>query len=103
PRDDRARRLRRRSRRGGAPRRPRRRHALRPYSADPGGAGERLPRAPRARRIRRRTAGVGRVVFSAPAVIATEGRRSVYPPSFEYFAPTTLDEALSVLGRFGDE
>jgi carbon-monoxide dehydrogenase medium subunit len=27
----------------------------------------------------------------------------VYPPRFEYFAPTTLDEALSILGRFGDE
>jgi carbon-monoxide dehydrogenase medium subunit len=27
----------------------------------------------------------------------------MYPPSFEYFAPTTLEEALSVLGRFGDE
>jgi carbon-monoxide dehydrogenase medium subunit len=27
----------------------------------------------------------------------------VYPASFEYFAPTTLDEALSTLDRFGDE
>jgi CO/xanthine dehydrogenase FAD-binding subunit len=27
----------------------------------------------------------------------------VYPASFEYFAPTTLDEALSTLERFGDE
>jgi aerobic carbon-monoxide dehydrogenase medium subunit len=27
----------------------------------------------------------------------------VYPASFEYFAPTTLDEAVSTLGRFGDE
>jgi len=27
----------------------------------------------------------------------------VYPASFEYFAPTTLDEALEILERFGDE
>jgi aerobic carbon-monoxide dehydrogenase medium subunit len=27
----------------------------------------------------------------------------MYPPSFEYFAPTTLEEALSILARFGDE
>jgi carbon-monoxide dehydrogenase medium subunit len=27
----------------------------------------------------------------------------VYPPNFEYFAPTSIDEALSVLERFGDE
>jgi carbon-monoxide dehydrogenase medium subunit len=27
----------------------------------------------------------------------------VYPASFEYFAPTTLEEAFSVLERFGDE
>jgi carbon-monoxide dehydrogenase medium subunit len=27
----------------------------------------------------------------------------MYPPSFEYFAPTTLDEALEVLGRYGDD
>jgi aerobic carbon-monoxide dehydrogenase medium subunit len=27
----------------------------------------------------------------------------VYPANFEYFAPTTLDEALSILERFGDE
>ena len=27
----------------------------------------------------------------------------MYPPTFEYFAPTTLDEALSILGRYGDE
>jgi aerobic carbon-monoxide dehydrogenase medium subunit len=27
----------------------------------------------------------------------------VYPASFEYFAPTTLDEALSMLDRYGDE
>ena len=27
----------------------------------------------------------------------------MYPPSFEYFAPTTLEEAFSVLARFGDE
>jgi carbon-monoxide dehydrogenase medium subunit len=27
----------------------------------------------------------------------------VYPPNFEYFAPATLDEALSTLGEFGDE
>jgi carbon-monoxide dehydrogenase medium subunit len=27
----------------------------------------------------------------------------MYPPRFEYFAPTTLDEALSVLERYGDE
>jgi aerobic carbon-monoxide dehydrogenase medium subunit len=27
----------------------------------------------------------------------------MYPPSFEYFAPDTIDEALSILGRFDDE
>jgi carbon-monoxide dehydrogenase medium subunit len=27
----------------------------------------------------------------------------MYPASFEYYAPTTLDEALSVLERYGDE
>lgn len=27
----------------------------------------------------------------------------MYPPSFEYFAPTTLDEALDILDRYGDE
>jgi len=27
----------------------------------------------------------------------------MYPPRFEYYAPTTLDEALSILGRYGDE
>jgi carbon-monoxide dehydrogenase medium subunit len=27
----------------------------------------------------------------------------MYPPSFEYFAPTTLDEALSIIERYGDE
>jgi carbon-monoxide dehydrogenase medium subunit len=27
----------------------------------------------------------------------------VYPPSFDYFAPTTLDEALEILDRYGDE
>jgi aerobic carbon-monoxide dehydrogenase medium subunit len=27
----------------------------------------------------------------------------VYPPRFEYFAPTTLDEALAILDRYGDE
>jgi carbon-monoxide dehydrogenase medium subunit len=27
----------------------------------------------------------------------------VYPPNFEYFAPTTLEDALSTLERFGDE
>jgi carbon-monoxide dehydrogenase medium subunit len=27
----------------------------------------------------------------------------MYPPSFEYFAPTTLEEAVSILERFGDE
>jgi aerobic carbon-monoxide dehydrogenase medium subunit len=27
----------------------------------------------------------------------------VYPSSFEYFAPSTLDEALSILDRYGDE
>ena len=27
----------------------------------------------------------------------------MYPPRFEYFAPTTLDEALSILERYGDE
>jgi aerobic carbon-monoxide dehydrogenase medium subunit len=28
---------------------------------------------------------------------------AVYPASFEYFAPSTLDEAFSILDRFGDE
>ena len=27
----------------------------------------------------------------------------MYPVSFEYFAPASVEEALSVLGRFGDE
>jgi aerobic carbon-monoxide dehydrogenase medium subunit len=27
----------------------------------------------------------------------------VYPPNFEYFAPSTLEEALSTLAQFGDE
>ncbi len=27
----------------------------------------------------------------------------MYPPKFEYFAPSTLDEALTILQRFGDE
>jgi carbon-monoxide dehydrogenase medium subunit len=27
----------------------------------------------------------------------------MYPASFEYFAPTTLDEALALLGEYGDE
>jgi aerobic carbon-monoxide dehydrogenase medium subunit len=27
----------------------------------------------------------------------------VYPPRFEYFAPSTLDEAVSILDRYGDE
>lgn len=27
----------------------------------------------------------------------------MYPSSFEYFAPTTLDEALSILDRYGDD
>ena len=27
----------------------------------------------------------------------------MYPASFEYHAPTSLDEALSVLERYGDE
>jgi carbon-monoxide dehydrogenase medium subunit len=27
----------------------------------------------------------------------------MYPPAFEYFAPTSLDEAVSILERFGDE
>lgn len=27
----------------------------------------------------------------------------MYPARFEYFAPTTLDEALEILGRYGDE
>jgi aerobic carbon-monoxide dehydrogenase medium subunit len=27
----------------------------------------------------------------------------MYPPQFEYFAPETLDEALSILGQHGDE
>ena len=27
----------------------------------------------------------------------------MYPPSFEYFAPSTLDDALATLERYGDE
>ena len=27
----------------------------------------------------------------------------MYPASFEYFAPTTVDEAISILERYGDE
>jgi carbon-monoxide dehydrogenase medium subunit len=27
----------------------------------------------------------------------------MYPPSFEYFAPATIDEALSILERYGDD
>ena len=27
----------------------------------------------------------------------------MYPASFEYFAPTTLEEAVAILVRFGDE
>ena len=27
----------------------------------------------------------------------------MYPANFEYFAPTTLDEALEILERYGDE
>src|SRR5438034_8576686 len=30
-------------------------------------------------------------------------RYGMYPASFEYFAPTSLDEALSMLERYGDE
>src|SRR5216684_5104807 len=33
---------------------------------------------------------------------AKGGGFSVYPASFEYFAPTTLDEALEILGRYDD-
>jgi carbon-monoxide dehydrogenase medium subunit len=32
-----------------------------------------------------------------------EGGVPVYPASFEYFAPTSLDEALALLERYGDE
>jgi aerobic carbon-monoxide dehydrogenase medium subunit len=32
-----------------------------------------------------------------------EEEEPVYPPSFEYSAPTTLDEAFSALERYGDE
>jgi len=32
---------------------------------------------------------------------AKGGGSTVYPASFEYFAPTTLEEALEILGRFG--
>ena len=32
-----------------------------------------------------------------------EKEAAVYPPNFEYFAPATLDEALSTLERVGDE
>jgi carbon-monoxide dehydrogenase medium subunit len=54
----------------------------------------------------------GRTKWKFPAaerrVVITErvGSRKeapVYPPRFEYFAPTTLDEALSILERYGDE
>src|SRR6266545_6740490 len=34
---------------------------------------------------------------------AKGGGSTVYPASFEYFAPTTLDEALEILERYGDE
>jgi carbon-monoxide dehydrogenase medium subunit len=27
----------------------------------------------------------------------------MYPASFEYFAPSTLEEALEILGRYGDD
>src|ERR671932_1297730 len=27
----------------------------------------------------------------------------MYPPSFDYFAPTTLDDALAALERYGDD
>src|SRR5229473_6115474 len=33
---------------------------------------------------------------------AKGGGFSVYPASFEYFAPTTLDEALEILGRYDE-
>jgi aerobic carbon-monoxide dehydrogenase medium subunit len=32
-----------------------------------------------------------------------EGRTSMYPARFEYFAPTTVEEAVSILERYGDE
>src|SRR6476469_4616314 len=51
----------------------------------------RTGKRPRARRILAR---------GWPAV---ERRRRMYPPSFEYSAPTSLDEALEILGRYGDE
>src|SRR6266487_3094430 len=33
----------------------------------------------------------------------TRGGALMYPPSFEYFAPTTLEEAADLLERYGDE
>src|SRR5919201_762748 len=39
-----------------------------------------------------------------PKLWGGEGRAlPVYPASFEYFAPTTVDEAISILERYGDE
>ncbi len=32
-----------------------------------------------------------------------KGEESMIPPRFEYFAPSTLDEALEILGRYGGE
>src|SRR5262245_41865329 len=34
---------------------------------------------------------------------AKRGGVPVYPAGFEYYAPTTLDEALAILERYGDE
>src|SRR5438477_2104503 len=34
---------------------------------------------------------------------SAQGGGRMYPASFEYFAPETIDEALTILERFGDE
>src|SRR2546428_5275333 len=40
--------------------------------------------------------------FPACQVLAREETRMI-PPRFEYFAPSTLDEAVEILGRYGGE
>jgi carbon-monoxide dehydrogenase medium subunit len=44
-----------------------------------------------------------RIVASRFSRIDGEEVALVYPAGFEYFAPETLDEALEILGRYGDE
>ena len=72
--DDRVRRLRRRPDRRRGPRRPRHRHPLAAHPADPGGAGERLPRAARADRAGRERRGADGRAGAAGA--ARPGRRA---------------------------